>query len=195
MAHFIWLAERCAITEITRNKIFACQTQNTLAHPGNCALTLKTSHVFFSIVKYNVFYCNWKEQTLAMNIQTRSRKSEYKHSLYTFTVWFQCNTHKYLLLFHRVNIQLTVTPQKRDTSTEEIKWEKNEVLKNEKVDDREEKLQLDTVCLNTTIWASTPHSQTGHLSTVQWQVVNTKLNFQSSCLRPCGGINPHSSGN
>ncbi len=141
-----------------------------------------TTHVFFrkskSPVKYEVFYSNRKEQTLAMNIQTRSWKSEHKHRRYTFTVWVQFNTHKYLLLFQRANIQLT---DKKEGLF--LKWErKSEKQRNKKVDDEEEKLQLDTVCLNTTIWASTPHSQTGHLSTVKWQ----------SCLRPCGVINPHS---
>lgn len=90
-------------------------THNTLASSFAQARTAQSLFVFLlkknsnSLVKYEVFYCNQIEQTLAMNIQTRSWKSGHKHRLCTFTVCFQCNTHKYLLLFHRVNIQLSHT--------------------------------------------------------------------------------------
>lgn len=117
-----------------------------------------------------MFYCNQREQTLTMNIQTWTWKSEHKHRLCTFTVCFQCNTHKYLLLFHRVNIQLTVTPRQRDSNRGDKTLKKKKVQRTEKVDDKE-KLQLDTVCFN--ILQSELVLDTDTFP-VEWQIVKMK---------------------
>lgn len=106
----------------------------------------------------------------------------------------QCNTHKYLLLFHRVNIQLTVTPRQRDSNRGDKTLKKKKVQRTEKVDDKE-KLQLDTVRFNILHSELVLHIDKPDTFPVKWQVVRMKLNFQSPCLRPCGVINLHSSSN
>lgn len=61
--------------------------------------------------------------------QSHGRKTEDKLRLCTFTVWFQCNAHKYLQ-FHRINIQLTVILRQRNSRDENRRETKAEDREN-----------------------------------------------------------------